>query len=73
VSKTKTATVEREVIVNRAKKLRAEIEQTFLDADHWNRTHADQPPIEADPDGQLRQIASGLDSFLAFESEKAKP
>lgn len=57
-------------IVERGRKLRAEIAQAFADAEHWNRVHAHSgvPPIDPDPDGQLRRIADGLDRMLAAEA-----
>ncbi|MGE3889441.1 MAG: hypothetical protein AB7H81_23670 [Vicinamibacterales bacterium] len=58
----------REAIVANASRLRREIDETFNDAAHWNRTHPGEAPIDPDPDGQLRRIAEGLDRFLAREA-----
>lgn len=60
---------ERAAIIARARKLRAEIAQTFADAEHWNRVHVPWKgkPIDPDPDGQLQRIAEGIDRMLAHE------
>lgn len=57
----------REIIIARAKHLRGEIEQMFIDAAHWNSINPDKPPVDPDPDGKMRQIADGLDKMLAAE------
>ena len=58
-------------IISRARKLRAEIAQTFADAAHWNSINAPHkgPAIDPDPDGELRRIADGLDKMLAAETK----
>ena len=61
---------ERAEIIGRARKLRAEIAQTFADAEHWNSRHVPWKgkPIDPDPDGQLKRIADGLDRMLEVET-----
>ena len=58
-------------IISRARKLRAEIAQTFADAAHWNSINVPHkgPAIDPDPDGELRRIADGLDKMLAGEKK----
>ena len=47
--------------------LRADLEQTFRDVGHWNRTHPVEDPIDPDPDGTLRQLADEIDALLLAE------
>ena len=63
--------LERSSIIARAVAMRAEIQQLFDDAAHWNRVHAPWKgkPIDPDPDGQLRRIADGIDRMLAREAK----
>ena len=61
---------ERALLVNRARLMRAQIEQIFNDADHWNRSNPTEQPIDADPDGELRQTADELDEFLLREQPR---
>jgi hypothetical protein len=54
-------------LTQRARDLRAEIEQMFTDAASWN-DNARPPgvaPLNPDPDGQMRRIADELDRWLA--------
>jgi hypothetical protein len=53
-------------IMDRARKLRADIAQTFADAAHWNSINVPHkgPPIDPDPDGKLKRIAAGIDRML---------
>ena len=62
---------ERAAIIARARKLRAEIAQTFADAEHWNRVHVPWKgkPIDPDPDGQLGRILASIDRMLAAEQK----
>jgi hypothetical protein len=64
--------LERSSIIARAVAMRAEIQQLFDDAAHWNRVHVPWKgqPIEPDPDGRLRRIADGIDRMLAREESK---
>jgi hypothetical protein len=55
----------RESLINRARAARQEIEQIFLDVDHWNRIRpAHEAPIDPDPDGAL---ARALEQAVAIE------
>jgi hypothetical protein len=61
---------ERARIIANARQTRQEIEEIFVDCDHWN-THVRKPnemPIDCDPDGELRRLADGLDTFIAIET-----
>jgi len=57
---------ERSVLADRARNLRAEIAQTFADADYWNLfvRRAFEAPINPDPDGELESLAARLDRVL---------
>lgn len=56
--------VDRKTILDRAKKISAEIGQIFTDADAWNRLHPSKVPIDPDPDGQLAAIKRSLDGMI---------
>ena len=56
--------IEHRELINRAIKQRDEITQIFSDVDHWNRTRTQFEYIDADPDGDLKEMAAGLDSVL---------
>lgn len=43
-------------LLARSRNLADEIEQLFIDAEHWNRLHPDLAPINPDEDGVLRLI-----------------
>jgi len=44
----------RDRFIDRAQRIRMEIEQIFRDVDHWNRIRAPhEGPIDPDPDGSL--------------------
>ena len=58
---------QRGMILANFRLLRADVEQIFRDADHWNRTHPDEDPIDPDPDGTLRQLADEIDALLLAE------
>lgn len=45
----------------RARRIAREVEQIRVDAEHWNRLHPDEEPINPDPDGEL-------DAVYAFAS-----
>lgn len=47
-------------LLARAQRIRAEINQIFLDAEHWNRLHPHETPIDPDPDGGLRRTLAAL-------------
>lgn len=59
-------------IIARARTLRAQIAQTFADAEHWNRVSVPWkgPAIDPDPDGELKRIAASIDKMLAREEQK---
>lgn len=64
---------QRQVIVQRARALRAEIAQHFTDVEHWNNNQARKDAaavIDPDPDGILRRMADGLDRMLDAESKR---
>lgn len=54
-------------VVAEARRQRREIAQLFMDVAHWNGTHPGEPPIDPDPDGQLRRIDDVLGKFLSTE------
>lgn len=58
-------------LLDRAIKLRCQIEQIFLDCAYWNDNvrKDEEGRIDCDPDGQLRRIADGLDTMLAHEAQ----
>lgn len=60
---------ERAALITRAVTMRAEIQSIFDDADHWNRVHPREEPINPDPGGLLRRIVDGIDKMLAAESK----
>lgn len=57
----------RESLVARAKYLKSEIEQIFLDAEHWNNAvrKPHEELIDPDPQGELKQLLNGLNVMLA--------
>jgi RNA polymerase-binding transcription factor DksA len=59
----------RSQIVSRAKQQLAEVQQIFIDENHWNRCvrKADEAMIDCDPDGQLKRIRAALEKMLAAE------
>jgi hypothetical protein len=57
----------RQAIIKKARNIRKEIAQIFLDAEHWNGTHPNEEPINPDPDGQLKRMTQGLDATLEGE------
>lgn len=64
----------RERLNARAMKIRLDIEQIFIDCASWNdNSKARQEgcdPIDADPDGQMRRLADGLDRTIVAEAER---
>ena len=58
-------------IMARARKLRAEIAQTFAEAAHWNSINVPHKghAIDPDPDGELRRIADIIDKMLQTHHE----
>lgn len=62
----------RQRLTERAMKLRADIEQIFIDCASWN-DNARKPGealIDPDPDGKLRRMADGLDRMLSAEASR---
>lgn len=64
----------RGLTIKHARSLLAEIDQIFTDAASWNDNSEARkngaPPIDPDPDGQLRKIREGLVGVLAAENER---
>ena len=67
----RTVDEERARIIRNAMKLRVEIEQTFTDIASWNDNarKPGEPPIDADPNGDLRLLADGIDGMMKHEIE----
>ena len=62
---------ERQRIINEAARLVGEINQIFVDVQHWNdRAWDAHGPIDPDPDGQLAAYKLGLDGMLKLEAER---
>jgi len=59
-------------VVAEALRIKAEIEQLFTDAAHWNDNvrKPGEREIEADPDGSLAKTRAELELFLKVEREK---
>lgn len=51
-------------MILRAEKIKAEIEQIFVDASHWNRIHPDEEPIDPDPDGKMKECWHYCDEVI---------
>lgn len=56
-------------IVAKARALRDEIHQIFVDTESWNDNarQPDEDPIDPDPDGELSRILQGLNRGIARE------
>lgn len=67
--------IERDRIIRRAKRLRADIEQIFTDCASWNDYSTARKngaeAINCDPGGELRRLADGLDRMLAEEAKRS--
>ena len=67
----------REQIVGRARKLQAEIREQFQRVESWNDNSRARKegcdPIDPDPTGELRQVLTALDAFLADEDARPLP
>ncbi|MDB6017707.1 MAG: hypothetical protein JWR19_2196 [Pedosphaera sp.] len=59
----------RQQIIQSARKQRIEIQQLFIDVEHWNTAvrPETEAKIDADPDGKMKQIADALDQMLLKE------
>lgn len=65
---------ERQRIVNEARRIKAEIEQIFIDVAHWNE-HVRTPfeePIDPDPDGLLGHNLAAINKTLTNENRPRK-
>ncbi len=58
---------ERKELIARARRIRQEIKQIFIDAEHWNNFVRSpfELPIDPDSDGELARWAKALDRMLA--------
>jgi hypothetical protein len=54
----------REQVIERARRLREDVASVFEAAANWNLANPDQPPIDPDQDGRLRQMLDALDEML---------
>ncbi|MGD9850127.1 MAG: hypothetical protein AB7T38_02550 [Nitrospirales bacterium] len=66
---------ERQRIINEAARILAEIRQIFTDTEYWNdhtrpKRYPNDPPINPDPDGTLKDIEAGLVAALRCEAER---
>lgn len=69
------AEIERQRLVMRAREQLYEIDQLFTDAAAWNdssraRLEEGADPIDADPDGTMARLRTGLRAFVARESAR---
>lgn len=62
-----TSHLTREVIIQRMRSARAEIDRYFLDVEHWNSLHPEEP-IDGDPDGRMRRIHDAYAECLRNEA-----
>lgn len=58
---------ERTRIIARFRRLKAEIEQGFIDCEVWNDTvrKPNEAPMNFDPFGEMRRMADAIDEMLA--------
>ena len=58
-------------IIQKAIRIREEIEQIFTDTISWNNNarKEGEPPIDPDPDGKLAKMASALDKFIQANTQ----
>lgn len=59
-----SALLTREQVLERARRLRDDVASVFEAASNWNLANPDQPPIDPDQDGRLRQMLDALDEML---------
>lgn len=57
----------RQRVIRNFRRVRANMQQLFVDVEHWNRTHPHETPIDADPDGQMRRFITSIDYMLECE------
>jgi hypothetical protein len=55
---------DRGLLLANARVMRDELEQIFVDTDHWNRAHPDEDQIDPDPGGTMRQMIDEIDALL---------
>lgn len=62
----------RDDIIQDAKRIKAEVEQVFMDAASWNDYSTARKrgcaPIDPDPYGELRRLLTAIDAFLAADT-----
>jgi hypothetical protein len=56
-------------IIDDGRRIITEIRQIFLDAEHWNRLHPDEEPLDPDPQGELRALLLRLTGRDAMARE----
>lgn len=61
---------ERRRILSRVESNIREIELMFSDAEHWNRVHPHEEPIDVDPDGRLRATLAAYREMLEIDAAK---
>ncbi len=61
------AVAQRARLVEKVRHARQDIAQMFLDYEHWNTQvrQPHEPPVDPDPDGDLRLLAAFYDRLLA--------
>lgn len=62
---------QREILVERFRAARQEIAQIFIDCEYWNTQvrQPHEPPIDPDPDGDLRLLAARYDRILKNDTQ----
>lgn len=58
-----------ESITRKAMDIKSEIEQLFLDVEHWNTINPDEKPIDPDPDGKLLALLGTVNKILGVETK----
>ena len=66
--------IERHRLVSRMRAIKQEIDQIFIDADHWNEfaRKPNEAKIDPDPDGQLRRLQKAYGAALAVEEKRSR-
>jgi hypothetical protein len=61
--------IRRARIIHRLRETRAEVEQIFIDTDHWNQCvrKPNEQPIDPDPDGEMRRLSDAIARVLAAD------
>jgi len=60
----------RSAIIRKIRRAKGEIEQYFVDVEHWNSMHPDEP-IDGDPGGRMRRILDAYTECLRHEERIA--